>query len=697
MGDDASYASPSFDDSSWESYVPKANIILPKGEHFFWMRKTIQIPQELLDGEEWFGFEKISAAFEVYADGMYIGSHGTFPPAERVRTEITDMMLIPSSCIHDGTVSIAMRVSGPMTQVTYIDVTLGNSSQARFTNEFRSIFNQRIFIIMSTLCLFICFYAFSQFIGDRKTISNLMYAGALLFIGLYFYDLGTETLVFSYSTQRVIARSSLPVSMNFLLLFIMTFFNKKYAKRWTIALLIANPVDFILYSLCYGNGQMTDLLFLVFLLPIFSVIVYGIVVTTRELKKHTPDTLPLFIGFIVGSLFGVHDIICMIVGYIPFMWLQGFSFFCLNIAIFITISSRASRLKKEFEQLASVSSTQRDKLESLFVSAKKLSSETNEIVASLNSSVGSVANASSQTAEKVTVISNAIATQNAIREETAAAINNFANSLTSMGKELEQEASTITTTVNETSAVLQGIDTVGKGLSTAVAFSTSLTALTRTGTNDMHSLSDAMDRVQSSSAEILSVANALDDFAQQTDLLAMNASIEAAHAGEAGKGFAVIAHEIKSLASASSQRSAKIGEIVQSISDSVERSVELVEKVNSALEKIQSGALQSAQTITSASEGMKVQQISGARIAKESSTLAQSADRMKQQAASQSEISTKVLSNMNSLSNAANLVDKANAEISHDSQQLAEQAHSLTLLAERTKHASEELALLMSN
>jgi methyl-accepting chemotaxis protein len=694
--DSMEYASPSYDDSGWEQYALKSVIKLHGNGTYFWMRKTIDVPTELSGEELWFGFSKNNIAADAYADGIYIGNRGSFPPAANVRTEVTNMIHIPSSCIHDGKVTVALHAWAPQDTVSSLSFFLGNTDEAHFTNLIHAAFNQRLYFAMAVLCLFISFYAISQYVADKTNSFFLSYALSLFFISIYFYDMGSDNLILPYILQRVISRICLPVSINFVILFLMQFFKRNHFKTVSRIVYVANFLTVVAYFLVMNNSSMIDLFFLLFLLPIFATIVYGIIVTVHALRSHVQDTLPIFIGFIVGSAFGIHDIVCMVLNYIPFLWLQGLSFFCLNISIFITVSSRAARMKREVEQLATVSSAQSDKLSVLFKNAKQLSAETNEIVTALNTSVVTVAQAAQQSAEKVGVINGAIAKQKKIREETREAVNGFASSLATMSKELEDEASTIQKTASDTSAVIKGIDTVGSGISTAADFASSLSDLTHTGSKYMRSLSESMDIVQQSSSEILSVANALDDFAQQTDLLAMNASIEAAHAGVAGKGFAVIAHEIKTLAAASSQRSTKIGEIVQSISSAIANSVELSEKVNKTLGEIQNGAVQSAEKVEAAAQGMKIQLAAGAQISDESSVLAKSASRMMEESQLQKEFSAKVTANMDELSSASMEVDRANADISSGSKELEEQSRALTSLAERTKRASQELAQLMA-
>ena len=216
------------------------------------------------------------------------------------------------------------------------------------------------------------------------------------------------------------------------------------------------------------------------------------------------------------------------------------------------------------------------------------------------------------------------------------------------------------------------------------------------GTQDIHSLMENMELIQQSSKEVLSVASTLDNFAQQTDLLSMNASIEAAHSGAAGKGFAVIAHEIKKLAAQSSSWASKIGEIIKTVISEIETNVALTEKVMSTFEKINEGASQSASTMKTASQSVKDQLESGEVISTEATNMANSATQMKKDIETQSSLSNEVIENMKNLTEASRKVDSASEDIFNSSQILAEQVASLSALAELTKEAAEGLTQLMS-
>lgn len=695
FGDSQEYASPSYNDNDWQKISMLDDITMEEGQEIFWLRKEIKVPASLKDSNVWLGFQKTNCAAQVFADGVYLGGRGSFPPHVSMKIEENNDVLIPSSFIHDGKISLAIRAYYPGSMVYAMELSLDNDDQAHFINKIKNIFNQRIFLCIGVLCLFILFYALLQFLMDRKNTTFLYFVFCLFFVVLYFYDLGTENTLLDYNFQRAFARSCLPVSMMFLMLFLNKFYNR---KRFKLCMAIAVSVILIFlsaYMLAIGNDPVIDTLFLLSMLPIVGVIVYGFIVIIGGIKRKQYDSIPIFIGFVIGSACALHDVACQVAGIVPFMWIQGFAFFFVDLSVFITLAIRESNIKKEVQRLAAETQSQKDKLTSIIEKAQIMAEESNTVASKLNDSVEAMIGSSSQTQTKVNDINNAIDEQTRIREETARAVDNLTSFLQNISLEFEKETSMIQDTAQGTQKVINGISTVGEGISTAAQFTSSLSKLTQAGSEDMRKLTVVMESIQSSSNEILSVVTTLDNFAQQTDLLAMNASIEAAHSGAAGKGFAVIAHEIKNLAAQTSQWSKKIADIIASVIKSIDDGAVLTSKVNTSLMQIENDSIASAERVNAAWDGMKVQQIAGNEIAKDSSGLAKSAKHMRAEIESQNRFATSVMDNMQDLMKASEAVNEASSEISSFTETLSSEAQNLASLAENTAKTAKELMEIM--
>ncbi|MDE5939069.1 MAG: Cache 3/Cache 2 fusion domain-containing protein [Lachnospiraceae bacterium] len=129
--------------------------------------------------------------------------------------------------------------------------------------------------------------------------------------------------------------------------------------------------------------------------------------------------------------------------------------------------------------------------------------------------------------------------------------------------------------VDEVTHVKEQLVDVTESSSQTRTMTVEITRKVQEANNQMTALSNAMDDISVKAQEITTIAKSIDDIAFQTSILALNASVEAAHAGSAGKGFAVVAEEVKDLAGKSAKAAQSAMEIVANTRAVIQTGVEL--------------------------------------------------------------------------------------------------------------------------
>jgi Methyl-accepting chemotaxis protein len=537
---------------------------------------------------------KNNMAIKVYVNDVYVDSLGKAGPSFFFEPYISRGVLVSEALLKESN-KLRLVAYGDSGSMKLRAIKLMGEDEYRDWCARSSLLDVQLPRFCCVLLLFVSLYSLFFFLNYRDKRESLFLGLSSAFFAAYLLNVSLSGSILPYVATKALLYSCFPVSMAFLFLFFRFFFKMRGGRRF-YALVLASGAALALGYYFQRDSASLDLWHSLMLVYPMSAIAYGFVGAARRVRAGEREHLPILCGLALAVAFSAYDSYYFIGDKPPVILLQGIGFMCLIFGAFYAFSQDIANTNKKVAVYSAEMERSKAQRDDIFQRIRKDTTSSEGSARILAGSIERVDALASQYMASIDQINGSLDIEKEQIESSKASVERIFDAIGQTSGMVGRHGALVGATKGDMEDLTGKIHRTDELLKSSGKTISRLTEVCLAADREVKESSQAVDDLASYSKHIDEIVKSIGDLAAQTNVLSINAAIQAARSGAAGRGFAVVAGEVRSLAGKSGENANQIKEILSTMVAKIGRIQEREAAVSERLRQVveENGAIERA-------------------------------------------------------------------------------------------------------